>query len=108
MCRRRLRDERQWPSEETESRAHRRLAPGVGIKQGCGHREEGDLTGGRRGAAGRLGQEGALFSPRLVCTPLPYLQTVFLWVQPFDVDHTAASVAPCSVIHLPSATLGGP
>lgn len=33
-------------------------------------------------------RKGRSSLPHLVCTPLPYLQTLFLWVQPFDVDHT--------------------
>lgn len=53
-------------------------------------------------------RKGRSSVPHLVCTPLPYLWTVFLWAQPFDVDHATASVAPCSIIRLPCATLGGP
>lgn len=108
MCKLRLRDERQWPSEETESWAHCRLALGAGIAQSCGHTEEGDLTGEWRGAAGLWGQEGVLFSPPFSVDSFALPSDVFLGVQPFDVDYTTASTAPCSSINLPSASLGGP
>lgn len=107
-CANRLRDERQWPSEETESWAHCGLAVGAGIARSCGHTEEGDLTGEWRGAVGLWGQEGVLFSPPLSVDSFVLPPDLFLWVQPFDVDHTTASMAPCSSTNLPSATLGGP
>ena len=107
-CANRLRNERQWPSKETGSWAHCGLALGAGIARSCGHTEEGDLTGEWQGAASLWGQEGVLFSPPFSVYSFALPPDLFLWVQPFDVDHTTASMAPCSSINFPSATLGGP
>ena len=90
-CANRLRNERQWPSKETGSWAHCGLALGAGIARSCGHTEEGDLTGEWRGAASLWGQEGVLFSPPFSVYSFALPPDLFLWVQPFDVDHTTAS-----------------